>query len=112
MFIYLLSFIIYSHLAIYGSIPFLPHPPPPPPVFFHDPQLQKKIGCYIARYYVRKKHVHLGVIEKFMLTKLGDETEYIPIYYASFCFAVEFELGFLPNALLKVSYICLFVTPP
>ena len=33
-----------------------------PPSVFYDPQLQI-ICCYIARYYVRKWHVHLGGIK-------------------------------------------------
>ena len=45
-------------------------PHPPPPSVFYDPQLQI-ICCYIARYYVKKEHVRLGVIKRFMLTKPG-----------------------------------------
>ena len=38
----------------------------------------------------------------------------LSIYYALFCLEIEFELRFLPNALLKfkMSYSCLFATPP
>ena len=47
-----------------------------PPVFFYDPQLQI-LCCYIARYYVKKARAP-GGHKRFMLTKLGGGTEYIP----------------------------------
>ena len=44
------------------------------PPCFYDPQLQIK-WCYIARYYVRKKHVRLGFIKDLCSLSWGTETE-------------------------------------
>ena len=45
--------------------------PPPSPQFLYDRRLQN-ISCYIARYYVRKKYVRLGILKNLYLLSLRE----------------------------------------
>ena len=75
-------------------------------IFFNG-SFQIDFCCIYEKVSISCGNLRIWRVTKFKYSYLF--YSHLAIYYALFYLEIEFELGFLPNALLNISYSCLFI---